>query len=57
MSPLYLQIDRDIAAINNKFRRSSIYFWYEYTDAYYGPNYNDEVNDDRSLDLGFHFIF
>ena len=56
MSPLYLQIDRDIAAINNKFCGPRIYFWYEYIDAYYGPN-NDEVNDDRAIDLGFHFIF
>lgn len=58
MSPLYLQIERDIAETNNRYRRQrNMYFWYEYMDPYYGPNtYSDEVDDDRTLDLAFHFI-
>lgn len=55
MYPLYLQIERDVAQTCNRYRRqSNMYFWYEYTDAYYGPNHYDEVSDDRTLDLGFH---
>ena len=58
MENLRQEIERDffIESMLKYTRKSPFYFWFEYTDPYYGSNSDrDELDDDRTLDLIFHF--
>ena len=57
MENLRLEVERDVFVTSRHYHRQpSFYFWFEYTDPYYGYNPDrDELDDDRAFDLAFHF--
>jgi len=56
MENIRQEVERDAFITSMSYRSAPLYFWFEYTDPYYGHNPDrDEIEDDRTLDLAFHF--
>jgi len=60
MENIRLEVERDVfvTTILGYTRQAPFYFWFEYTDSYYGHHPEmDEMEDNRAVDLGFRFKF